>query len=72
MKSFFKNTRFKLIFSILALLLVGALLAGAVGHGETAQSAVVGTVRVDSLLPVLGIECSVSDHHGLPAGFFRL
>ena len=44
MKSFFKNTRFKLIFSILAFLLVGALLAGAVGHGETAQSAVVGTV----------------------------
>ena len=44
MKGFFTNTRFKIVLSVVALLLVGALIAGAAGHGETAQSAVVGTV----------------------------
>lgn len=44
MKSFFKNTRFKILLSVAALLLAGALIAGAFGRGETAQSAVIGTV----------------------------
>lgn len=44
MKGFFKNTRFKIIISVAALILAGAVIAGAVGNGETAQSAVVGTV----------------------------
>ncbi len=44
MKGFFKNTRFKIILSVIALVLVGALIAGAAGRAETAQSAVVGTV----------------------------
>ncbi|MCR5208530.1 MAG: rod shape-determining protein MreC [Eubacterium sp.] len=44
MKDFFRNTRFKIVLSVAALLLLGALIAGAAGHGETAQSAVVGTV----------------------------
>ena len=44
MKGIFRNSRFRLVLSIIALLLTGALLAAAGGHGETAQSAVVGTV----------------------------
>ncbi len=44
MKDIFKSSRFKLITSILAFLLVGALIAAANGRGETAQSAVIGTV----------------------------
>jgi len=44
MKDIFKSSRFKLIASIMALLLVGALIAAANGHGETAQSSVIGTV----------------------------
>lgn len=44
MKGFFKNTRFKIVLGIIALLLIGALIAGAAGRGETVQSAVVGTV----------------------------
>ena len=44
MKDIFKSSRFKLITSIIALLLVGALIAAANNHGETIQSAVVGTV----------------------------
>ncbi|MBQ9531676.1 MAG: rod shape-determining protein MreC [Eubacterium sp.] len=44
MKDIFKSSRFKLITSIIALLLVGALISAANGHGETAQSAVIGTV----------------------------
>ncbi|MBR7072177.1 MAG: rod shape-determining protein MreC [Eubacterium sp.] len=44
MKGFFKNTRFKIILSVIALLLAGALIAGAAGRAETAQSAVVGSV----------------------------
>lgn len=44
MKDLFKNTRFRIILSVTALLLVGALIAGAFGRGETAQSTVVGTV----------------------------
>ena len=44
MKDIFKSSRFKLIAGIIALLLVGALIAAASGHGETAQSSVIGTV----------------------------
>ncbi len=44
MKNLFKNTRFKIVTGIIALLLVGALLATIAGRGETVQSAVVGTV----------------------------
>lgn len=44
MKGFFTNTRFKIVLSVIALLLIGALIAGAAGRGETVQSAVVGTV----------------------------
>lgn len=44
MKGLFSNKRFKLIAAIIGLLLAGALLASAAGHGETAQSSVIGTV----------------------------
>jgi rod shape-determining protein MreC len=44
MKDIFKSSRFKLIASIMAFLLIGALIAAANGHGETAQSSVIGTV----------------------------
>ena len=44
MKDIFKSVRFRLICAIISLLLVGALIAAANGHGETMQSAVVGTV----------------------------
>lgn len=44
MKNLFKNKTFKIISSVIALLLAGALIAAANGHGETAQSTIVGTV----------------------------
>lgn len=44
MKNLFKNRAFKVITAVIGLLLVGALIAAANGHGETAQSTVVGTV----------------------------
>ena len=44
MKDIFKSSRFRLISSIIALLLIGALIAAANGRGETAQSSVIGTV----------------------------
>ena len=44
MKNLFKTKPFKLVVSIIAVLLIGALIAAANGHGETAQSTVVGTV----------------------------
>ena len=44
MKDIFKSSRFRLIAGILALLLIGALIAAANGRGETAQSSVIGTV----------------------------
>lgn len=44
MKALFNNTRFKLVAAVIALLLVGALLAGLTGRSETAQSGVLGTV----------------------------
>ncbi|MBR3737708.1 MAG: rod shape-determining protein MreC [Eubacterium sp.] len=44
MKDIFKSNRFKLVAGIIALLLVGALIAAANGRGETAQSSVIGTV----------------------------
>lgn len=44
MKDLFKSSRFKLILGIIALLLVGMLISAANGHGETAQSGIVGTI----------------------------
>ena len=44
MKDIFKSSRFRLIAGIIALLLIGALISAANGHGETAQSTVIGTV----------------------------
>lgn len=44
MKHLFKSTQFKIIAGIIILLLVGMLLCAANGHGETAQSTVIGTV----------------------------
>jgi rod shape-determining protein MreC len=44
MKKLFKSRRFKLVLSIALLLLAGAVIAAANGHGETAQSTIVGTV----------------------------
>lgn len=44
MKDLFKSRRFKLIISIVGLLLLGMIISAANGHGETAQSGVVGTV----------------------------
>ncbi len=44
MKQLLKSKGLKLVAAVVVLLAVGALLAGAVGHSETAQSAVVGTV----------------------------
>lgn len=44
MKSIFKSRPFKLVAAIVGFLLLGALIAAANGHGESAQSAVVGTV----------------------------
>lgn len=44
MKNLLKSNRFKLIAAVIALLLVGMLLCAANGHGETAQSSIIGTV----------------------------
>ncbi|MCC8072563.1 MAG: rod shape-determining protein MreC [Clostridiales bacterium] len=44
MKDLFKSGRFKLICTVIALLLVGMLICAANGHGETAQSSIVGTI----------------------------
>lgn len=44
MKDLFKSNRFKLIVSIIILLLLGMFISAANGHGETAQSGIVGTV----------------------------
>lgn len=44
MKHLFKSTRFKIVAGVIALLMVGMLLCAANGHGETAQSSVIGTV----------------------------
>lgn len=44
MKNIFKDSRFRLVASIIALILVGAIISAANGHGETAQSGVVGTI----------------------------
>lgn len=44
MKDLFKSSRFKLIVVIIAMLLVGMFLCAANGHGETAQSTVIGTI----------------------------
>ena len=43
MKSLFTNGHFKLVATVIALLLAGALLAGITGRSETVQSSVVGT-----------------------------
>lgn len=44
MKNLFKSGRFKLICSVLCLLLVGMFLSAVNGHSETAQSSVIGTI----------------------------
>lgn len=44
MKNLFKTKPFKLVVSIIAVFLIGALIAAVNGHGETAQSTVVGTM----------------------------
>lgn len=44
MKDLFKSSRFKLIIAIIALLLAGMFLCAANGHGETAQSSIIGTI----------------------------
>lgn len=44
MKHLFKSTRFKIVAGVIALLMVGMLICAANGHGETAQSSVIGTV----------------------------
>lgn len=44
MKNLFKSNRFKLIAVVIALLLAGMLLCAANGHGESAQSSIIGTV----------------------------
>lgn len=44
MKHLFKSTGFKIAVSVIALLLVGMLLSAVNGHGETAQSSIIGTI----------------------------
>ncbi len=44
MKNLFNSSRFKLIAVIIALLLTGMLFAAVNGHGETAQSSIIGTI----------------------------
>lgn len=44
MKHLFKNTRFRLVAGVIILLLAGMLICVANGHGETAQSTIVGTI----------------------------
>jgi rod shape-determining protein MreC len=44
MKGLFGNARFRFVAIIIACLIAGGLLSAMLGHGETAQSAVVGTV----------------------------
>lgn len=44
MKNLFKSTQFRIIAGVIILLLAGMLLCAANGHGETAQSTVIGTV----------------------------
>lgn len=44
MKNFLKSSRLKFVIGVIALILVGAIICAANGHGETAQSTVVGTV----------------------------
>lgn len=44
MKNLFNTKPFKMVVSIIAVFLIGTLIAAANGHGETAQSTVVGTL----------------------------
>lgn len=44
MKKFFSSNRIKFFAGVVAFLVIGALIAAANGHGETAQSTIVGTV----------------------------
>ena len=57
MKDHFKSSRFKLIVSIIALLLVGMFICAANGHGKTAQSGIVGTI----FTPAHWIASKISD-----------
>ncbi len=52
MKDLFKSSRFKIIISIIALLLAGMFICAANGHGETAQSGIIGTI----LLLLIGLQ----------------
>lgn len=44
MKNLLKSSRLKFVVGVIALILVGAIISAANGHGETAQSTIVGTV----------------------------
>lgn len=44
MKDLFTSSRFKLIAGIVALLMLGMIICAANGHGETAQSGIIGTI----------------------------
>ena len=60
MKHLFKNTRFRLISGVIILLLAGMLICAANGHGETAQSTVIGTI----FTPAHWVASKVSDGIG--------
>lgn len=66
MKGLFKNTRFKLIVGIVCFILVGAILSAAVGHTESVQSTVVGTV----VAPLHFVAQKISN--GLDSAFGKL
>ena len=68
MSSLFKSTRFKLISGIIALLLVGALLAAAGGRRETVQSAVIGTVFAPCHYVAQKIANGIDDIFGVVKG----
>lgn len=60
MKNLFKSSRFKIIVSIISLLLVGMLICAANGIGESAQSSIIGTV----FTPVHWVATKIADGIG--------
>ncbi|MGN0521607.1 MAG: rod shape-determining protein MreC, partial [Eubacterium sp.] len=60
MKDLFKSGYFKLIMTIIALLLAGMLLCAINGHGESAQSTIIGTV----FTPAHWVASKISDGIG--------
>lgn len=44
MKDLFKNTRLKIVFTAVVMLIIGMLLCAVNGHSETAQSTIIGTI----------------------------